>query len=160
MTTPPTSPNPLGDLAPKVDLVPVAGWSVATGMAAAVAWFAALTYLTTRLVAGSTVASPAQVNPDAFSTNFLIYGALLGLVFTATVTWLLMRDVDSRYRRGGLSLVATFAGATLGFVLTAVLGHLASPVALLVLMVAALALAVWLGNKARAAAAVARASRS
>jgi uncharacterized membrane protein YfcA len=160
MAEPPTSPNPLGDLAPKVDLVPVAGWSVATGIAATVAWYAGLTYLTARMVAGSTVASPAQVNPDAFSTNFLIYGFELGAGVGALVAWLLMREVDSRYRRGALSLVAAFAGAASGIVLTAVLEHLINPAALLVLLVAALMLAVWLGNKARVAGAVVRASRS
>jgi len=156
MTTPPASPNPLGDLAPKVDLVPLAGWSVAAGIAAAVAWFAALTYLTSRMIAGSTIASPAQVDPNAFSTNFLVYGALLGMAFGATVSWTLMREVASRYRRGGLSLVAAFAGAALGIVLTAVTEHALGPTALLGLLVLALAIAVWLGNKARVAGAATR----
>jgi hypothetical protein len=128
---------------------------MATGAVAVVAWFAVLTFLSTRLAATVTVRTIADVDPDAAYVNFLIYGSVLGVAFGGVMSWWMMSGIPSSYRRGGLSLVSAFAGAVLAGVLTVLAKELAGPVGLIglaALVVPALALLMRRTRRARAAA--------
>ena len=116
------------------------------GAASAVAWFAALTYIQTGLLASSTATSVAEIDPHSFDVNFMVYGSVLGIAFAGGVAWVLMAPIPSSYRRGGLSMVATLAGTVLGAALT--MPGRGSPGLLLALVVASAGLSIWLGRRA------------
>jgi len=138
--------SPLLPDAPHVDRIGTAVLAMEAGAATAVAWFATLTFIQTRLLANSTATTVAEIDPNSFDVNFMIYGSVLGIAFAGCTAWMLMATVPSSYRRGGLSMVATLGGTVLGALLT-VPGR-TIPAALLGLAAAAAALAVWLGRRA------------
>jgi hypothetical protein len=138
-------------MAPTEDRTGQAAWAMGTGAAAAVVWFAILTYLTTRFTADSTATSIADVNPHAGYVDFLVYGAVLGVAFAAFTAWHLMAGIPSSYRRGGLSLVSAFSGAVVGGLLTVMLKELAGPAGLLLLAAVALPIVLLLARRTRRA---------
>ncbi|HEX3927177.1 MAG TPA: hypothetical protein VHW65_04210 [Gemmatimonadales bacterium] len=149
MSAPPISPNPLGDAAPTEDQVPLAVRSMLAAVAAGLTWFAALTFLVATF-AGNTAQTLADVNPNAAYVNFLVYGAVLGVVFTAFMAWHFMTAVASNYRRGGLAMVAAFAGSVISGALTVMIRQLAGSRGLAGLCAVALVITVILGRRARA----------
>ena len=138
--------SPVPSDAPTEDRIGTAVLAMEAGAAAAIAWFAALTFIQTRLLVDSTVTTVAEIDPRSFDVNFMVYGSVLGIAFAGFTTWLLMASVPSSYRRGGLSMVAALGGTVLGAMLT-VPGR-SVPTALLGLAVAAGALAAWFGRRA------------
>ena len=122
------------------------------GAAASTAWFSALTYIATRLRENSNAETIAQVDPNSALVNVLVYGMVLGITFTFIVAWTLMAPIDSRYRRGGLSMVSALGGSTLAGALTYLSNQLGGPGALIGLGVVAVALVMVLARRARAAA--------
>jgi hypothetical protein len=138
--------SPLPPDAPTEDRIGTAVLAMEAGAATAVAWFAALTYIQTFLVAGSHAQTVAEVDPHSFDVNFMTYGLVLGMAVAGCTTWFLMASVPSSYRRGGLAMVAAFAGTVIGGLLTIPgRGH---PLSLLVLAVVSGGLAVVLGRRA------------
>lgn len=123
--------SPLGADAPTEDRVGLAGWSMVTAMAATVSWFGGLTYIQTRMVNGVTAQSVSQLDPKSVDVNFMVYGALLGVVFGAATAWALMSPIPSSYRRGGLSIAAALAGTVVAGILTAAAHMIGGPIALL-----------------------------
>lgn len=149
--TPPLSPNPFGADAPTVDRTVQAVWAMVTGAVAVVAWFAILTFLSTRMTEGLAVKSAADVNPNAPYVNFLVYGAVLGVAFGAVMSWIMMSGIPSSYRRGGLSLVSAFAGAVTAGLSTVVAKQIGGTTGLLGLAVVAVPLTVLLMQRTRRA---------
>ena len=140
--------SPLGPDAPTEDRIGTAFLAMSSAAAASVAWFSALTLIQTRLVAGSTVQSVAQLDPNSPDVNFMVYGTVLGLGFTGTTAWMLMAAIPSTYRRGALAMVAALGGTSLAMVATLLLYQAAGTPALMGLGIAALAMAIWLGRRA------------
>ncbi len=149
--TPPLSPNPFGADAPTVDRTVQAVWAMVTGAVAVVAWFAILTFLSTRMTAGLAVKSAADVNPNAPYVNFLAYGSVLGVAFGAVMAWVMMSGIPSSYRRGGLSLVSAFAGAVVAGLSTVVVKQIFGPPGLLGLAFAAVMLTLLLMQRTQRA---------
>lgn len=148
----PASPNPLGDAAATTDQVGLAANAMAAGMATAVAVLAVVTWLTARLAANSGITSQAQLRPDLPAVNVMIYGTASAIFIAFGAGWWLMRPIQARYRRGGLSMVGAFGGFLLGVILTTVVRGLLGPTALLALAVAAVAVAAFFRGRALAAA--------
>ena len=142
----PSEFSPLLPDAPTEDRIGTAVLAMEAGAAAAVAWFSALTYIQTHLVAESTATTVAEIDPRSFDVNFMVYGSVLGIAFAGCTAWVLMATIPSSYRRGGLSMVAALGGTVLGAGLT-VPGR-DRPFVLLVLAVAFSAVAVWFGRRA------------
>jgi hypothetical protein len=69
----------------------------------------ALTVLLLDLVRGGAAAAPAQGR----LALLLGAGTLAGILAAAGVTWMLLAPIVSYYRRGGLSIVASFATVVL-----------------------------------------------
>jgi hypothetical protein len=138
--------SPVPSDAPTEDRIGTAVLAMEAAAATAIAWFATLTWIQTRLLSGSTVKSVAEINPHSFDVNFMVYGSVLGMAFAGCTAWILMAPIPSSYRRGGLSMVAAFAGTVIGALLTIPgRGH---PIMLLVIAAAAIALALLLGRRA------------
>lgn len=138
--------SPLPPDAPTEDRIGTAVLAMEGGAAAAIAWFAALTYIQTHLVAASTAKSVAEIDPRSFDVNFMVYGSVLGIAFAGGTAWVLMATIPSSYRRGGLSMVAALGGTVAGAALT-VPGR-DHPGALLALAVIAGGFAIWFGRRA------------
>lgn len=120
-----------------------------TGASAAVVWFSALTFLTTRLAAGSTARTIADVDPNAVYVNLLVYGAVLGVAFAGYTSWRMMQGIASNYRRGGLSLVAAFSGAVIAGFLTILTRELIGPIGLIPLALVSFVVTVLLAQRTR-----------
>lgn len=149
-STPPTSPNPLGEDAPTEDRVGVAANAMAAAMAFSIAAIAVVTWATARAAANSGVTSRETI-VDGLALNLLIYGTTLSVFASAGLAWWLMRLVGSSYRRGGLSIVAAFAGFLLSVILTMVVRGLLGSTALLGLAVLAAVVGGWFVGRTRAA---------
>ena len=134
--------------APKEDRIGTAFLSMSSAAAAAVAWFSVLTLIQSRLVAGSTITSVAQINPDAPDVNFMVYGTVTGLGFTGVCAWLLMAAIPSSYRRGALAMVAALGGTSLAMVATLLAFQAGGATALAGLAMVSAAAAVWLARRA------------
>lgn len=140
--------SPVGPDAPTKDRIGMAGYAMGAAAATAVTWFALLTFIQTQLISGSTVQSVSQVDPQSFAVNFLVYGALLGIVFAAMVAWYLMAPIPSSYRRGGLAMAGAMAGTVPAGALTVVVRALGGATLLLVLALLAGLLTLWFGRRA------------
>ncbi|MES2123394.1 MAG: hypothetical protein V4503_01775 [Gemmatimonadota bacterium] len=149
-STPPTSPNPLGDSAPTEDRVGLAANAMAAAMAFSVAAIALVTWATARAAASSGITSRENV-VDGLALNLLIYGTTLSVFASAGLAWWLMRLVGSTYRRGGLAIVAAFAGFLLSVILTMAVRGLLGTTALLGLAVLAALTGAWFVGRVRAA---------
>ncbi|MES1259379.1 MAG: hypothetical protein ABUL71_02200 [Gemmatimonadota bacterium] len=138
--------SPLLPDAPHVDRIGTAVLAMEAGAAAGVAWFGALTYIQTHLVAGSTATRIEDLDRQSFDVNFMAFGLVMGIAFAGCVAWAMMRPIPSSYRRGGLSIVSALIATVLGMGLTFLLR--ATPFLLLGLALFAGALAVWFGRRA------------
>jgi prolipoprotein diacylglyceryltransferase len=147
----PVSPNPLGTDAPTTDHVGLAMAAIGTAAAVAVAWFAVLTLVVATL-RDPTVQSAEAVNPDALYVNLFLFGIPAGLAIAGLTGWILMRPVDSLFRRGGLAIVGALAGTVLAMMLTFTAHAAFGTAALAALGVLALVVAFRLGSRARRAA--------
>ncbi len=141
------SPLPLD--APTEDRIGTAMLAMGSAAAAGLTWFALLTLTQTFLVIGSTAQTVAQVNPNAGYVNFMVYGTVVGLGFVGLTAWRLLAPIPSTYRRGALSMVAALGGTSFAMIATLVLYQLWGRMALIALAFVALALALWLGRRAR-----------
>ena len=148
---PPASPNPFGADAPTEDRVGLAMAAVGAAAAAAVAWFAVLTFLVARM-RDPTVTSAATVNPNAGYVNLFLVGIPIGLLVAGLVGWMLMAPIHSNFRRGGLAIVGALAGTCLAMMLTFTAHAALGSGALAALAVLALVVAMRLGGRARRAA--------
>lgn len=148
---PHASPNPLGDAAATKDQVGLAANAMAAAMATAVAVLAVVTWLTARLAASSGITSQEQLRPDLPAVNVVIYGTVTAIFVAFGAGWWLMRPIQARYRRGGLSMVGAFGGFLLGIVLTTLVRGLLGAPALLALAVAGVAVAAIFRRRALAA---------
>lgn len=151
----PTPPrfSPLPPDAPTKDRIHTAVLAMACGTCAGVTWFGVLTLVQLHFLAGSSVTAVTQLDPHSFDVNFMIYGSLLGAAFAAVVTWTMMFPVPSSYRRGGLSLVAAFAGTVIAGMLTYAGRAIGGARALVGITVIFLLLTIWLGRRTIASAA-------
>lgn len=140
--------SPLPPDAPKEDRIGTAFLAMSSAGAGSVAWFSALTVIQTHLVAGSTVQSVAQINPNAPDVNFMVYGTMLGLGCTGVIAWILMVAIPSTYRRGALAMVAALGGTSLAMVATLLVYQLAGRGALTGLGIVSITIALWLGRRA------------
>lgn len=140
--------SPLPADAPKEDRIGTAFLAMSSAAAGSVAWFSALTLIQTQLLAGSTVQTIAQIDPNAPDVNFMVYGTVLGLGFTGASAWILMAAIPSTYRRGALAMVAALGGTSIAMVATLVLYQLGGRAALIGLGVVSVALAFGLGRRA------------
>jgi hypothetical protein len=138
--------SPVPDDAPTTDRIGTAVLAMEAAAAAAIGWFALLAYVQTRLLVGSTARSVSEIDPHSFDVNFMVYGSVVGLAMAGCTSWLLMGSIPSSYRRGGLSMVAAFAGSVVGAMIT-VPGRRA-PLSLLAVALVALGAAVLLGRRA------------
>jgi hypothetical protein len=138
--------SPLPPDAPTEDRIGTAVQAMAAGTAAAVAWLAVLTFVQTRFLAASTATSVGELDPHSFDVNFMAFGIVVGMAFAGCTTWFLMASIPSSYRRGGLSMVAAFAGTVLGGLLT-LPGH-EHPAWLPALAVLAGVVSAWFGRRA------------
>jgi hypothetical protein len=144
----PASPNPLGLDAPTEDRVPLAMAAVGTAAAVAVSWFSLVTFATVML-RDQTATEIAKVDPSAAYVNILLYGTPLGLALAGVTGWLLMRPIDSLFRRGGLAMVGALAGTVLAMMLTYTAHAALGSGALIGLAVLAAVVALRLGIRAR-----------
>ena len=140
--------SPLPPDAPTEDRIGTAVLAMGSGAAAAVTWFAVLTSIQLRILEHSTAKTVAEINPQAADTNFMIVGMLLGMVFAAAVAWTLMFPIPSSYRRGGLAMVAAFAGTVIAGILTSAARVLGGAPILVAIAIVACGLALWLGRRA------------
>jgi hypothetical protein len=140
--------SPLPADAPKEDRIGTAFLAMCSAALGSVAWFSALTVIQTHLVAGSTVQTVAQINPNAADVNFMVYGTVLGLGFTGMSAWILMAAIPSTYRRGALAMVAALGGTSLAMVATLLVYQFAGRGALTALGAVCIAMAMWLGRRA------------
>ncbi|HEY4321055.1 MAG TPA: hypothetical protein VGM77_07725 [Gemmatimonadales bacterium] len=140
--------SPVGPDAPTEDRIGTAGYAMAAAACTAVTWFALLTFIQTQLIAGSTVQTVSQVDPQSFAVNFLVYGALLGISFSAVVAWVLMAPIPSSYRRGGLAMAGALAGTVPAGALTVLVRALGGAGLLLVLALLAGLVTFWFGRRA------------
>jgi hypothetical protein len=147
--TSPTPPrfSPLPPDAPTKDRIHTAVLAMACGTCAGVTWFGILTLIQTRLLRGSTARAITQIDPHSFDANFMAYGIPMGLAFGAIVAWSMMFAIPSSYRRGGLSLVAAFAGTVVGLVLTYVGRALGGATTLAAITVVFFLVTLWLGRR-------------
>ncbi len=125
--------------------------SVGAAAAVAVAWFAMLTFVVAKL-RDPTVQNAAAVNPDAPYVNIFLFGIPAGLALAGITGWILMRPVESLFRRGGLAIVGALAGTCLAMLLTFTAHAAFGSAALGALGVLALVGALRLGGRARRAA--------
>jgi hypothetical protein len=96
------------------------------------------------------VRSPAAAaGPDpGLPLVLLLGGTIGGLLLAAVTTWHLLAPIESAYRRGGLSLVSSFATVVLMLV-TMPLNHWAGRAGLFALAVLAAGLGLLLARRAR-----------
>ena len=146
--TAPPSPHPLGDDAPERDQVALAGRAVLAAISFAVAWLAAVAWLTLALVGDGGPASREHIDTSAPYVDALLYGVFLGLPVTAALAWRLLSPINDTWRRGALSVVSVLGGYSLGMVLTFVARQLLESTGLIVLFVTAVLLAVMWGRAA------------
>ncbi len=146
--TPPVSPNPLGLDAPTEDRVPLAIAAVGTAAAVAVSWFSLVTFATAML-RDQAVTDISAVDPSAAYVNILLYGIPAGLAMAGVTGWILMRPIDSLFRRGGLAVVGALAGTVLAMMLTFTAHAALGNGALIGLAVLAAVAALRLGGRAR-----------
>jgi hypothetical protein len=138
--------SPLPDDAPTTDRIGTAVLAMEGAAATAIGWFALLAFIQTRLLLGSTARNVGEIDPHSFDVNFMVYGSVLGLAVAGCTSWLLMGSIPSSYRRGGLSMVAAFAGSVAGAIIT--VPARGEPLVLLGVGVVALGAAVLLGRRA------------
>jgi hypothetical protein len=136
--------SPVGPDAPKEDRIGTALLAMGSAAAASCLWFAILTIIQSYAREHSTVRSAAQVNPHSADVNFVVYGMMLGLAFTAVTAWLLMWPIPSTYRRGALAMVAGLGGTSLAMVATWMLYGAAGRPALVALAIVSVVIALWL----------------
>ncbi|HEY3935671.1 MAG TPA: hypothetical protein VGL65_13750 [Gemmatimonadales bacterium] len=136
--------SPVGPDAPKEDRISTALLAMGAAAAASCVWFAVLTLIQSYARERSTARSAAQVDPHSADVNFVVYGLVLGLGFTAVTAWLLLAPIPSSYRRGALAMVAGLGGTSLAMVATWILYGVAGRPALAALGVVSVAIAVWL----------------
>lgn len=153
MTTPPVSPNPLGDAAAKEDQVGLAGRAMGTGSALATALLSVVAYLTARAVEASGITTKEELTPDLLQVNLMVYGTVLTVFGVGLSTWFLLSPVESGFRRGGLSITTAFAGFVLGALLTMFVHAAFGAAALIPLGLAAAAVTLYGWKATRAAAA-------
>lgn len=146
--TPPSSPNPLGLDAPTEDRVPLAIAAVGAAAAVAVSWFSVVTFATATL-RDQSVTEIAAVDPSAAYVNILLYGIPVGLGLAGVTGWMLMRPIESLFRRGGLAVVGALAGTVLAMMLTFTAHAALGSGALIGLAVLAAVVALRLGLRAR-----------
>lgn len=137
MSSPPISPNPLGDAAAKEDQVGLAWRAMAAGFALATAMLSLVSYLTAWAVEASGITTKEELTPDLLQVNLAIYGGTLTVVATGFFTWYLLSPVESRFRRGGLSITTAFAGFVVAAMLTMFLHAAFGRVSLIPLGIAA-----------------------
>ena len=140
--------SPLPPDAPTEDRIGTALLAMGSAAAAAVTWFSVLTFVGSRLAAGTAATSVAQIDPNAGYVNFLVYGTVLGLGLTGVSAWALLAPIPSTYRRGALAMVAALGGTSLAMVATYLVDQLIGRFALPGLAVMGLGLALLLGRRA------------
>jgi hypothetical protein len=145
------SPNPLAEDAPDDDRVGLAANAMAAAMAVAVAAISLVAFATRRAAANSGITSRENI-VDSLAVNIVIYGTVAGVFVAGGVAWVLMKPIDSNYRRGGLSMVGAFGGFLLSVILTMLVRGLLSDTALPGLALVAALIAVFFARRARAAA--------
>jgi hypothetical protein len=146
-------PPPLVSDAPSTDQVGLAVRAVGAAFATAIGWLGLVTWGTAQLRGDAAPTSASAIDPGAAHVNLLLYGLTAGLAITGLVGWLLLRPVESGFRRGGLTMVGVLGGVSLGMLATFLGNQLGGPSALLGLGIAFLVLAVFLARAARRAAA-------
>lgn len=149
--TPP--PAPLFGAETTEDQVPLAVRSLGAQFTTAIGWLSLLTWATRAFSSGATATTAAEIDPNAFYVNLLLYGFPLGLVLTGLVGWLLLRPVRSIWRRFALSVVGVLGGITLAMLITFLADGIGGPIALLGAGILSLVAAAALGLSARRAAA-------
>lgn len=128
--------------------MPLAIAAVGASAAVAVAWFSVVTFATAML-RDQAVTEIAKVDPSAAYVNILLYGIPAGLAMAGVTGWMLMRPIDSLFRRGGLAVVGALAGTVLAMMLTFTAHAALGSGALLGLAVLAGVTALRLGGRAR-----------
>jgi hypothetical protein len=157
MTTPPVSPNPLGDAAATVDQVPLAVRAIGAEVAVAICCLALVTWGTLQLAGPDVAPTRQQIDPSAAYVNLLLFGTVSTMPITALVGWRLMRSITNTWRRTGLVATGVLAGLVAGMLATIAAREIGGPAGLLVLALLALLLARLLAIAAGRAAATAAA---
>ena len=114
----------------------------------AVSWFSLVTFATAML-RDQAVTDISAVDPSAAYVNILLYGIPAGLAMAGVTGWILMRPIDSLFRRGGLAVVGALAGTVLAMMLTFTAHAALGNGALIGLAVLAAIAALRLGGRAR-----------
>ncbi len=117
------------------------------------ACFSLLTWGTLQLTWASGVTSVDQVTPDSPATNLMAFGTVGTVLGVALLGWFLLAPVRSPFRRFGVAMVGTLAGAVLSIVATTVARWALAAAGLLLLFGIAVALSGYFLRRTRAAAA-------